>query len=340
MGKLKGSPTWAKHKNRKRLNRKHISYVPNQEYLRLRMPIDDSERDNLIAPENFSIITNRGAVIEYIQRVLDNIKSRKYSIMNMRNIQHTDLATIAIVISMMMDRRNQEAKMRKFISVYIPLPGTEAGDLFRQAQFHQTVTGQGIADHNFFLSRRSTKINSDFIDDVLEYTKKFLGQDSTNKLSPIMVEIMGNTKNHANPDKILDDVNIPWFLAVIEDNDTGKMIFTVVDLGIGIFESLKRKNLTNTSGLFENAITDMYDNSQSKFLGINIPQGVDSSTGLFYRGQGLQTVYTLANEGRYDTFKIVTNRALVNMLNINEGIIDSADSFGGTVYYWEMSKNG
>lgn len=340
MGRVKGSPTWAKYKNKKRLSRKYVNYVPNQSYLRLRPPLDDSERDNLIAPENFSILSNRGPVIEYVHRVLENIKSRKYSIMNMHDIQHTDLATIAIVISMMMDRRNNEAKMRKYINVHIPMAGTEPGDLFRQAQFHQTVTGQGIADHTFFLSRRSTKVNVDFIDDVLKYADKFLGQDSTDQLSPIMVEIMQNTNNHANPDNILDDMNIPWFLAVIEDNDTGKMIFSLVDLGIGIFESLKRKNLADTSQLFDSAITDLYDNSQSKFLRTNIPKGVDSSTGLSYRGKGLQTVYTLANRGRYDTFKIVTNRALVNILDANEGVIDSADSFGGTVYYWEMSKNG
>lgn len=340
MGKLKGSPTWARYKNKKRLRRKYVDYIPNPSYLKLRPPANDDERDNLVAPENFSILTNRGPVIEYVHRVLENIKNRTYSIMNMHDIKHTDLATIAIVISMMMDRRNQEAKMRKYINVHIPPTGTEPGDLFQQSQFHQTVTGEGIADHTFFLSRRSTKVNVEFINDILVYAEKFLGQDSSDQLSPIMVEIMQNTNNHANPDNLLDDMNIPWFLTVIEDNDTGKMIFSVVDLGIGIFESLKLKNLADTSKLFDNAITDLYDNSQSKFLRTNIPKGVDSSTGLSYRGKGLQTVYTLANKGRYDTFKVVTNRALVNMLNTNEGIIDSADSFGGTVYYWEMSKNG
>lgn len=340
MGKSKGSANWARYKNKKRLSRKYVHYVPNPDYLKLRMPASDEERDNLVAPENFSILTNRGPVIEYLHRVLGNIKRRTYSIMNMRNIEHTDLATIAIVISMMMDRRNQEAKMRKYINVHIPPIETEAGDLFRKAQFHQTVTGEGIADHTFFLSRRSTKVNAQFIDDVLVYVEKFLGKDSIEQLSPIMVEVMQNTNNHANPDNTIDGYNIPWFLAVLEDNDTGKMIFSVVDLGIGIFESLKLKNLADTSNQFDDAITDLYDNSQSKFLRTNIPKGVTSSTGLSYRGQGLQTVYTLANKGNYDTFKVVTNRALVNMLNAKEGTTDSADSFGGTVYYWEMSKNG
>lgn len=340
MSNIRGSSTWARYKNKKRLSRKHVNYTPNSNYLRLSAPASDEERDNLVAPENFSILTNRGPVIEYLHHVLDRIKSRTYSIMNMRDIKRTDLATIAIVISMMMDRRNQEAKMRKYVNVFIPPAGSEAGNLFRQSQFHQTVTGQGIADHTFFLSRRSTKVNTAYIDDILVYAEKLLGKDCIGQLSPIMVELMQNTNNHANPSCTIDSMNIPWFLAVLEDNITGKMIFSIVDLGIGIFESLKLKNLADTSNQFDNAIADMYDNSQSKFLRINIPKGIDSSTGLSYRGKGLKTVYALANKGKYDTFKVVTNRALVDMLSTSKNIIDSADSFGGTVYYWEMSKNG
>lgn len=340
MTKSRGSVRWAHYKNKKRLSRKYIRYTPNPKYQKLKAPVDDDDRDNLIAPEQFSILTNRGAVIEYLQKVIKNIQTRTYSIMNMHDIKTTDLATIAIVISMMMDRRNQEAKMRKYINVHIPPANSESGVLFRKAQFHQTVTGQGIADHTFFLSRRSTQVNTGYVGDVLSYAKNFLGDGSVEHLAPIMVEIMQNTNNHANPDNAVDISNIPWFLAVLEDNDTATMAFSVVDLGIGIFESLKLKNLADTSNQFDDAIVDLYENSQSKFLRTNIPKGVASSTGLSYRGQGLQTVYTLANKGNYDTFKVVTNRALVNMLDTSRNVADSTDSFGGTVYYWEMSKNG
>ena len=171
------------------------------------------------------------------------------------------------------------------------------------------------------------------------YTENFLGEDKVDNLSPILVELISNTNNHANPNSDDDSEKIPWFLSIVEDNITGKMMFSVVDLGVGIFESLKMKGLANTNKLFRDTIKDMYANSQSKFLRTSIPQGVDSSTGLFYRGQGLQTVHGLVRSKSYNVFRIITNKAVINMKNTAENTIDTADSLSGTVFYWEMSQN-
>jgi len=336
----KGSPGWADYKNKKRLSRQRLFYIPNPEFLKLIPPADDNDREFIKAPDEFSVLTNRGPVIEFFKSVLENVYTKVYSVMDMSAISSTDLATISLLISVMMDQRSKEALIRKYMTVYTPSENTLPGQLFRKAQFHQTVTKQGIADHTFFLSRRSTKVNADYIDDILKYTENFLGANSTETLSPVLVEIISNTNNHANPSSKEGEDKIPWFLSVLEDREANKMIFSVVDLGVGIFESLKLKGLANTDNLFEDAIKDMYANSQSKFLRTNIPKGVDSSTGLFYRGQGLQTVHALVKSSNYDTFTIVTNRAAVNLKSINDNHRDSAESLGGTIYYWEMSSNG
>ncbi len=340
MTRRKGSAAWAKYKDERRRRRQNVSYAPNPNYRKLFAPESDTDRIQLVAPKKFSILTNRDEVIRYLKRVAEHVRQRDYAVINMRDITSTDLATIAIVISMMMDERAEEGLMRKYMNVYIPPPHTNPGRLFMEAQFHQTVTKEGIADHTFFLSRRSNEVNIEYIADVLKYARSFLGEDNVEYLSPIMVEVMQNTNNHANPDGTEDSENIPWFLAVHENAETGVMTFTIVDLGIGIFESLKLKNLADTSKLFDDAITDMYGNSQSKFLSVNIPKGVDSSTGLAYRGKGLKTVHALANKGNYGTFKVVTNRALIDVLNTSKVAIDSSESISGTVFYWEMDKNG
>jgi hypothetical protein len=340
MARKKGSANWARYKNKKRLQRKGVHYLPNPGYLDLGLPVEDDSRENLVAPKNFSLLKNRNKVIEYLEKVVRNIQEKKYSIMNMRDIQNTDLATIGVVISMMMDKRVQQGQMRKYMNVYVPPPNTPAGKLFGKAEFHQTVTNRGIAKNTYFLSRRSTKVNSDYIEDVWQNAVDFLGKENTKYLSPIMVELMKNTNNHANPNKAEDSQNIPWFLAVVEDKHKGIMTFTIVDLGVGIFESLRLKNLADTSGQPYDVVTDMYENAQSTFLRTHIPKGVSSSTGLFYRGTGLKQVYDLANKGNYVTFKVVTNRAIVDMLNVKDAARDSDESFGGTIYYWEMSKNG
>jgi hypothetical protein len=333
---FKGSPQWARYKNKKRLLRKGLIYTPNSEFTRL---IEDRGKDFIAAPENFSLVDNPGGVIEYFRSVQDNAKLQIQTVMDMRSVDKTDLATISLLISVMMDRRKSAKAFKRSTTIYIPPAQTEPGRLFRKAQFHETVTAHGIADHAFFLSRRSTKVNEEYLRDVLNYAEKFLSVGNPGKLSPLLVEIISNTNNHANPDVKEEEDRLPWFLSVLEDKDTGKMIFSVVDLGVGIFESLKMKGLASTDN-FEDSIKDMYQNSQSKFLRTNIPEGVNSSTGLYYRGKGLQTIYEYAKNAIYDKFTIITNKAVVNLKNTNQNTVDSGDSLDGTVYYWEMSSNG
>lgn len=331
----KQSPSWAKYKDRKRRNRKDIKYVQGK------------HRIDLLAPKNFSILTNRSAVLRYFHRVMKNIHERQDSLMNMGDIAKTDLATIAIVISMMMDRRNKEALIRRYVDVKIPIGNSKPAELFRKAKFGETVTQDGNAEHSYFLSRRDTKINNAYMEDIEKYANDFLSVEKAKYLMPILVELMKNTNNHATPDedkdenysdKELDNLRIPWFISIVEDESTGKLIFSLVDLGIGIMESLQQNGLVTTDSLFEDPIKDMYDNSQSKFLLHHIPKGVSSSTGLSYRGQGLKKVFDLANKGNYGTFRLVTNKAALNLVDSNDKVIDTAESFGGTVYYWEMSK--
>jgi hypothetical protein len=134
-----------------------------------------------------------------------------------------------------------------------------------------------------------------------------------------------------------EEDKLPWFLSVLEEKESGKIMFSIVDLGVGVFESLRAKGLADTDN-FEDSIKDLYQNSQSKFLRTNIPRGVDSSTGLEYRGLGLQAIYNYAQSTIYDKFIIITNSAVVDLKNIKSNKPDSGIPLSGTIYYWEMSN--
>ena len=334
MERYKGSPAWARYKNRKRLLRKYLSYKPNLDFEKL---IQNRGKTFLFAPDNFSLIDNPGEVIEYFYSVEINAKAGIYTVMDMSAISKTDLATISLLISIMMDRRKTARLFKKYVNIYIPRAGSTPGQLFRKAQFRETVTAKGIADHTFFLSRLGKKFNEKYANDVREYAERFLGVENPGKLAPLLVEIISNTNNHATPNALEEDDKLPWFLAVLEDNESGKIVFSVVDLGVGIFESLRTKGLADTDN-FEDSIKDLYQNSQSKFLRTNIPKGVDSSTGLEYRGLGLQAIYNFAKNAIYDKFIIITNSAVVNLKNVKTNRPDSGVPLGGTIYYWEMSN--
>jgi len=333
---LKNSPEWGKRKERKRLMRKGYAYTPDPYYARF---MKDRGKEFLLAPKNFSMVDNATGVTEYFHSVQNNAKAHIPSVMDMSDIEMTDLATISLLISVMMDRRTSAKLIKEFTTVYIPPRNTEPGKLFRQAQFHETVTAEGIADHTFFLSRLSKRVNKDYIRDILNTAEAFLRVKNPGQLSPLLVEMISNTNNHANPDAEVEKDKLPWFFAMLENKAEGKIIFSLVDLGVGIYESLHLKGLATTAK-FDESIKSLYQNSQSTFLRTNIPKGVDSSTGLPYRGKGLQSIYDYAKNSIYKEFKVITNRAQVDLKHIDKAKLDLGESLEGTIYYWEMSTHG
>lgn len=339
MGNRKNTAQWAKYKHRRRLRRRWYYYVPNEDYALMQNGSNENNPKILVAPTDFRLVQNTNETIRYFENILNNLEKGIFSRIDMSGIERVDLATISVLISIMMDSRSKQMRMMRYMKVTYPSGDNQPGRLFAQSHFRETVT-TGKADNTYFLSRTSTIVNEEYIEDVIERTRKFTGGTQYDRtLPPMLVEITSNTNNHATPHDAPDNFQIPWFMAISEDADDGKMYFCVVDLGVGIYESLWSKGIANKDSVkFEDAIRDMYDNSQNKFLSQNIPRGVDSSTGLFYRGQGLQKIHQIVQGSDYKKFAIITNKAKVNMKNINSYSADASVSFNGTVYYWEISK--
>lgn len=339
MAGRKNTARWAKNKHRRHLRRRKATYIPNEEYALLQTGDIENNRKILIAPTDFRLTQNTNQTIKYFNQVLENIEKGIYSRIDMSSIERVDLATISVLISIMMDSRSRHMRVRKFMKVTYPSGDNQPGRLFSQSHFMETVT-TGAADNTYFLSRTSTIVNSQYNEDVIARTQSFTGGSKYDRtLPPILVEITSNTNNHATPQDAPENFQIPWFMAISEDVEDEKMYFCVVDLGVGIYESLHDKGIAHKDSVkFDDAIRDMYENSQNKFLAQNIPVGVDSSTGLFYRGQGLKRIHDLVQASDYNKFVIITNRAKVDMKRIDSYKADALESFSGTVYYWEISK--
>ena len=99
------------------------------------------------------------------------------------------------------------------------------------------------------------------------------------------------------------------------------------------------KALKNISKKDHSIIEEMYNNKQSKYLASEIPNGICSSTKESSRGKGLKEIYERANNSTTcKKFVIISNKAMVNILNTKKTYYDSDHSFNGTAFYWEMQK--
>lgn len=329
----------AHRKHRKALKRKYKRYNPAFHVDRSHFSQRDS-RESLFAPRQFSLLDNRDEVIKYFTEVRHNIINKVPTIMDMSSIEYTDFPTICLLIATMMDGRAAVRKLFSYLTVRIPPSSSSAIELFQKAQFEATVTKKGVADHGYFLSRLDTALNRTYSLDILNRTKHFFDDRvDLATLSPILTEVFTNTNNHADPDRLEDEPNkVPWFASILEVPEENKLCYCVIDLGIGIHESLSRKGikLAKTGLLSWKVLGNIFNASQSNMLSRHIPGGVESSTGLLYRGQGLKDIYNNANQGPYARFELMTNKARVNIKDIVKVTDDSGYNLEGTIYYWEI----
>jgi hypothetical protein len=287
------------------------------------------------APKKFSLIENRNEVITYINSVFNKAKQGVFLQMNMGEVQYTDPLTVTLVISLMMDARIESREKLNYIEVRTPNENTEPARIFRECHFRETVMTHN-ADQNYFMSRTSSQVNQQFTSEIIKFAHSKGIADANTILNPLLVEMFSNTNNHATPSD--ETIKIPWFISIMEENN--RLCFSVIDLGVGIYESLRSNAaLQNIPQKEYNVVTDMYSNDQSRYLSASIPKGVYSSTKLNYRGKGLKEIYDKATSSTScEKFVIISNKAMVDILDIGTVKQDSGETFSGTAFYWEMKK--
>lgn len=329
MKKSRNNIRRAKKSDRRRLSRKGAIRKP------VRFSIE-RKYDNRKAPKNFSVLDNRERVLGYFDDIVRDTRCRKYIAMDLKDIEIIDPLSVSLLIAIMMDSRKESRdSFARHTRVIVPAGNNDPSEIFRKCMFKETVT-TGHSDNGVFMSRTDTAVNVRKIMDIIKYADERGIKDAKTVLGPILVEMFSNTNNHAKPSDG-SGADYPWYFSVIEKED--KLCFTVIDLGIGIYESLRRNNALKNAPREKFGAMHMYEDKQTRYLSKNIPIGLHSSTDEAHRGKGLKEIYTRANESQtIDKFILITNNATIDMLNINKKVYDYNNTFNGTAYYWEMKK--
>ncbi len=293
-----------------------------------------------MAPANFSILENREGVIDYFHSVKSLLDANEYTEMNLSHVTSIDLPTLCLLSAFMLDSRTNAM----FLSVISPKHGSRAYKMFEATQFENMIIAKKRADFNSgaFLSQTDMRVNEPPIRAVLDKTITFFGAKNRKKLNdlhPIIVEIVTNTANHANPD---EKNVVPWIVNTYETEKDNKKIkqYCMVDLGIGIYESMSERTeqWRKQKKKLRSWMRDLKGSSESGFFSAHIPYGIQSTTTLPERGKGIKYIYdTVSNDDMYKRFEIITNKAHVDFMNINDVKKDTKSNLSATVYYWEIS---
>lgn len=338
-----------KGKNQKIVRRKYRRELKtrrshNARLLRYRRRLREKDTKNISytsmdAPTDFSILDNRDSVIKYFNTVKYMLDQEEYTQMNLRKVTSIDLPTLCLLGAFMLDRNTK----LKYLEVTGPLSNSAAYRFFEEAQFENMIIKKRRPDFNSgaFLSRREDEVNKEAIGDILTKTVNYFGESNQHRLRdlpPIIIEIVTNTADHANPDS---SYTLPWIVNTYETkNNNGDKVkqYCIIDMGVGIYETLIDKANSQQQGRSPWWHTIIKrENSQGEFFKQAIPKGLQSRTALRQRGKGIKYIYdTVSGDDMYKRFEIITNKAKVNLVSLGSIEKDSSENLSATIYYWEV----
>ncbi|MBB1562894.1 hypothetical protein HG436_000575 [Candidatus Saccharibacteria bacterium] len=291
------------------------------------------------APTNFSILDNRNSIIEYFNTIKRMLNQKEYTRMSLREVTSIDLPTLCLLGAFMLDRNTKS----EYLEVTSPFSNSAAYRFFKEAQSENMIIKKRRPDFNSgaFLSRSEDEVDNKAIGDILTKTVNYFGEKNRQKLRdihPIIIEIVTNTADHASPDS---SHTLPWIINTYETKDSnGNKVkqYCVIDMGVGIYETLIDKANSQQQGRSPWWHTIIKrESSQGEFFRQAIPKGLQSRTTLPQRGKGIKYIYdTVSGDDMYKRFEIITNKTKVNLVNIGSIEKDSSENLSATIYYWEV----
>ncbi len=315
----------------------------NKKSFKYRWPLKRDTKNisytSMDAPTNFSILDNRNSIIEYFNTIKRMLNQKEYTRMSLREVTSIDLPTLCLLGAFMLDRNTKS----EYLEVTSPFSNSAAYRFFKEAQFENMIIKKRRPDFNSgaFLSRSEDEVDNKAIGDILTKTVNYFGEKNRQKLRdihPIIIEIVTNTADHASPDS---SHTLPWIINTYETKDSnGNKVkqYCVIDMGVGIYETLIDKANSQQQGRSPWWHTIIKrESSQGEFFRQAIPKGLQSRTTLPQRGKGIKYIYdTVSGDDMYKRFEIITNKTKVNLVNIGSIEKDSSENLSATIYYWEV----
>ncbi len=289
----------------------------------------------LKAPENFQLLQNTSAVLEFVNLIrqkksVGKIKGNKSVKISLKHVIEIDFAALNIIKFIGEDLRLK----RIFMSVELPDKDTckkyliESGFLdymFDEngVKFPKTHSSDEIIFEKGFgklTTAQNRKITEIIKNMMFHLTGKY---QHFSPLKKTILEICGNSIEHAY------SIKGQWALTVKYENHY--VLFTVIDLGRGILDTLYRKYSTEIKEIFK---------SRDQILLNAFIKKYGSSTKETNRNKGLPMIKTISDKGLIEDLLVVTNDVFLPLNSKRKPKLFNQNSikFNGTFYEWKVTK--
>jgi len=293
-------------------------------------PVERRTYYNLVAPSNFSIVQNSAATIAFLNNL--RFYSAKYNLaLDLSGVGLLTTDAIAALVATL-GPLQRAGVLIKGIS---PRDTTAQRILVGSGFFEHYRSDQPLphVPHGQISQEKSKKVQPDLARDLIHFGIKALtgAEGKCSAAYRVLIESMSNTHNHALSAKAKRERSQEletWFATVYADAARKRVCFTFVDVGVGIFESVRLGKIRSFYRLIglRNDTDILRDMLEGK---------VESSTGISYRGKGLPAINRLSEAGRIESLIIVANNVYANISTGQYRMLSVA--FRGTLLYWEIA---
>jgi hypothetical protein len=282
--------------------------------------------EDIIVPIRFDLkYENCNDVIKFISDLKKLAESSIYIQVLMDDVEEIGIGAIAMLLSVI----NELGAKKISIKGTKPKNKTALSVLENSGFFkylRTTLTETTPNNKNTFLKTGdNTTPSSEIAKEVRKAMETVWGVEARcPELYGGIMEMVRNTCDHAFI-KNLDPIT--WHFGLSHLEDENKVKFSFVDNGKGIIK-------TFTDTLLKTLIQSFKDNAD--FLNTAFNNGIESRTGLSWRGKGLPTIFDMYTDKIITRFIVISNDVYIDF--DNNIFVTLPISFSGTYYYWEIEQ--
>lgn len=193
-------------------------------------------------PPDFKFSSNRNGVLSKISEIESYLKKRSSTVVLLEDVKFIDIDAISLLLGIMAEFR---ARKIKFNGTF-PKDPIIKSELIKSGFFEQLFPERRLITFGTkkeIFTHGSNILDQELTDEVISTSlKAVFGQKKRSQgVQRILIEAMKNTIQHAD----LAKNRRHWWLSVRELPDINKVIFSFLDYGIGIFQSLRSRDITD-----------------------------------------------------------------------------------------------
>lgn len=288
----------------------------------------------VVAPRDCRLVENASEVIGFVDRIRQAKRRSRSPYLDLARVDSLSPDTVQLLHSTMKDPRLPSAPSHG----NVPMETSAARLLMSSGFFDDVeVPPAGLKDvtpSGRMKQRTSTKVEPETANELVRLAETTLGKLVCRQASyRTLSEAMNNTRHHASsPLGRSSEASGPkkheaWWASVYCDRKRGIATFTMIDNGIGVVESIKRRRLIH---LFH----ALGLRSEAEIVEGLFRRGViGSRTKQSNRNQGLPFMLQDLEEGRIRNLVFITNGVMLEVGTWRSTPLERA--FSGTIVRWE-----